>query len=465
MKKTNYWIFCVLFLSLSLGASAITLVTGSGVFNNPIITAEQANLTINFTQNTTLGNLTVDSHYITINDIKYQPTTSKGMVYLVPNNVNTLNFSIHTNETQNISWNVSNLPTPRHLIFNKVTKEQLTDGIATVEINATPKQFVFYHDQTAPSIHNVTISKIADIANPINIRANITEEFTVSSIKIQVTDPNQVKTNYSMTNTSAISSNTRYLLTWTPSVKGLHTFRMYATDDSGNTGIYAPDFTFTLTTTGANPGGGGGGGGGGGSTPTIPDANKKCKITVVPNTVTFRQNEIRKIIINNAGDQSFEPSFKITGEIKKYLEIVNTVTVLPGKKGEVGIKYQANNFTEGEALLTLTDSQCGKIDVDIEANTLPQAINILDQLLQDFDLREFLSEPVLQSELREKTPFFKIGVVFLIMILISAWLLFNPITNAAKEQKYVKLALLVLFALAISFIAVLFVVTFIRAIN
>lgn len=231
------------------------------------------------------------------------------------------------------------------------------------------------------------------------------------------------------------------------------------TDDSENTDASSDD--------GGSSGGGGGSSGGSvdlGDTDEDGDAEALCKISVDPEIVRFSSNGIKKITVFNGGTSSYEPSFSVVGDIKNYLSITNTVTVLPGKGSEFGIKYDALNFTEGEATVKLIDSECGSLEIYVKADSLPAPINIIETLF-DNDISQLIKEPVFspeQGDLRDSTPYFTIGIIMILSMLVFSLILYQPIKKSLKQESYGKTAAWIVFLLIFSFILMIVIVTIMR---
>ncbi len=207
------------------------------------------------------------------------------------------------------------------------------------------------------------------------------------------------------------------------------------------------------------------GDGSGGSDPVIPVVLGNCSdIDLEPTSVKFTSNALKEINIFNNQDASYSPEVSITGDIKDFIQVTNLVTLLPNTGSKFGIRYDALNFTEGEALVTLTDT-CGIKEIFVTAQ-ITDSSNIFELLSLD-TWKEFLSEPVFgesREDWRENSPLFNVSAVWIIMFLIMVLLLSNSYSNALKDKKYVQFSFFILFTIFASFILMIVVISLMRLI-
>ncbi|HCY19391.1 MAG TPA: hypothetical protein DHU69_06495 [Deltaproteobacteria bacterium] len=118
-------------------------------------------------------------------------------------------------------------------------------------------------DQSPPTINgNRTASPSVVVNSVMDTYCNVSDSSgVVSSVTIEVENPNQQKTNLSASLDSGSSSNGEWKASYTTSVVGTHAVRCYAQDGSGNRANTGNELTFTATTASTPPQGGGGGGG------------------------------------------------------------------------------------------------------------------------------------------------------------------------------------------------------------
>ena len=217
---------------------------------------------------------------------------------------------------------------------------------------------------------------------------------------------------------------------------------------------------------------GGGGGGGSGSQTTINNiiiesnvTKPICSIQVSPSSILLENyDDLIEIRIENNDEVSYTPDFRfidIKGNITKDFEITNTLgSVLPGKSISFGIKYNPlNGFIDGKAVITLESQNCADINITVETTSINKSESFIDFLLGTRHNRiiEIAVEPMMPEGniVREKVPYFNIGLTFAFVFLLWIGLLAKEFYLSWKERDYVKISLLVVFHLIATSITVL----------
>lgn len=135
----------------------------------------------------------------------------------------------------------------------------LTDSITT--IGFTNSSTLTLGDAIAPVINSFTVSASPTVGTASEtILMNCTDNQQVGSVIAQVTDPNTITNNVSLT----LSSGNLYSLSYTPNTAGTYNVTGFCIDGSQNTNRTSPPLQFTAVTAPPppppSPGGGGGGG-------------------------------------------------------------------------------------------------------------------------------------------------------------------------------------------------------------
>ncbi len=169
-------------------------------------------------------------------------------------------------------------------------------------------------DLNAPIISADSLSSASGSNNaPFTIYCTVAEVNQLVYVKVEITDPNGVATNFSMSpgTTGGLQSRS-----YTPSTDGTYTFKFYAIDGTGNSMVYDSNITYQDL---ADSGGGGGGGG------------SVTKIVVDENTVEDVVNSKLKGYISFAypGDTIYIPYLPVTKQYKR--EVVITAKGGPVK--------------------------------------------------------------------------------------------------------------------------------------
>ncbi len=197
-----------------------TLPTSNPVTITPTPASEFNNLTCNYIYNDTDGDIETNVWYEWyINDVKNVTTQ------------NLSNINIVVNDDVFCSVIVAD-PYENSTIVNS--------SILTIG------------DTTAPILHNQTLSSISrEINNEITIGINVTELNSLDFVYVEITDPNLVSVNFTMSLNYSNNSEKKYIKLYTPITVGIYTFNFYAKDGSGNIAeMYNGTLNFTgLSTT------------------------------------------------------------------------------------------------------------------------------------------------------------------------------------------------------------------------
>ncbi|MBU4451876.1 MAG: hypothetical protein KJ851_03690 [Nanoarchaeota archaeon] len=132
-------------------------------------------------------------------------------------------------------------------------------------------------DTIAPVLHNDSISALSgNTNNPFTVYVNATEANNMDWVKLELQDPNQVKTNYTLAQVSHIGNEYYYSVSVTPSIAGGYKFTYYSRDGSGNMNSLISNLTYIASTPpGEGSGSSGSGGSSGGSIQTTSTNNTK----------------------------------------------------------------------------------------------------------------------------------------------------------------------------------------------
>jgi len=244
--------------------------------------------------------------------------------------VNTVYNSTFDNET-----NISNTYTS--LGESWVAGVRLYDGQTWGSYtNSSP---MVIGDDTPPVIQSSSISATSGTNDdPFTVTTNVTDENTVQTVTLQVTNPNTISDNFTM---SSIGGDL-YEKTYTPSVDGIYSFKIFASDTSGNIASSTTSFNYTESTST------GGGGGGGGTTIIIEEAGLGVIDFGLPaliiTTISTPKTIDESIVITNIGNNTITGEIALSGGIRTYLTVEycnlndvcgQTVNIKPNEKGIV----------------------------------------------------------------------------------------------------------------------------------
>ncbi len=103
-------------------------------------------------------------------------------------------------------------------------------------------------DKVPPVLHDDFLSASSGYTNNIlNIYVNATELNYIEWVYAEIQDPNQVKTNLTMTQESHVGSEYKFNVSYTPQTAGTYHFKFYARDGSGNVGNLTSTLTYTAS--------------------------------------------------------------------------------------------------------------------------------------------------------------------------------------------------------------------------
>lgn len=216
---------------------------------------------------------------------------------------------------------------------------------------------VVIFDTTAPTLRDLTLSATSGyLYSVVTITANCSDTLsTISSgfPKVQITDPNSVVTNFTM----SLDSGDIYTKSYaTGGAVGTYTFDFYCKDDSNN--MKSNTSTGLTYTTSERPfDGGGGGGGGGSSIPRTPISQLEGTPIIDFGTtqsgwsfVTVPQyNRTKTLKLTNLGDVEFNGNIKITPDLDEYINV---------KVCEIGLAECSSDEVKvltGESMLLVID--------------------------------------------------------------------------------------------------------------
>lgn len=228
-----------------------------------------------------------------------------------------------------------------------------------------------------------------------------------------------------------------------------------------------PDCTSSSDDSEATASSGGGSSGGSGAGASADLSNELvCEVTAVPLKLTFREPGIQKVTLENKGTRSFSPSVAFSGTLESFLSVSNSVVVLPASKQEFGVTYVSGPFTLGTGLLTLSDPDCGDIEITITSTSLPEAISIIQQFFEE-GITKFLSLQVFtydQARLRETWSFINVGIVLGLSFLLWLGIFVFKLKNALMDRRVLLFVFWLGFAVTLSFISTVVVVALLRMI-
>lgn len=211
--------------------------------------------------------------------------------------------------------------------------------------------------------------------------------------------------------------------------------------------------------------------GGSSGTPDLPE----CNISVDPESVkvsTAFKNY--KITVANYGDETWTPSIGFTGGggVSDGLSITNPVgSLLAGSEVEFGVRYDpglADDLNTGSADLIFRSSNCADVELPVTIDLNAES-GFLDFLFENgWDLLGLAKEPVLNGEeVREKTGYFNVGLVFVIFFLSLSGLAWKSILksyNAKSFSGYSLVAVWFGFIIIVDLILTVFIVTGVRVV-
>ncbi|MCK5017482.1 MAG: hypothetical protein KAS32_10480, partial [Candidatus Peribacteraceae bacterium] len=155
-------------------------------------------------------------------------------------------------------------------------------------------------DNIDPILHTHYMSGTSGYTNiAFTIGVNVTETNTIGWVKVEINDPNDDKTNYTMALSYGNSSEHYYTKTYTPTIVGQYDFYFYAQDGSGNYDSLNGTQYYTASTAPTPPTGGGGS-----STITIVQQATPTNLTTVEpdsifDTITVGSSKRDELRINN----------------------------------------------------------------------------------------------------------------------------------------------------------------------
>lgn len=302
--------------------------------------------------------------------------------------------------------------------------------------------------------------------NPFTLYVNATDENSIDVVTVEITDPNGIKTNFSM----GILTGSRYYKTYTPSTDGIYTFKFYARDGSGNIADLTPTFTYQESTIGGETGSTGGGN----PTVDLEDTKEECLIEIKPDTISFTEQKLLwEIEIHNNDDLTYTPVLNfenIEGDVIKHLDVTNIIyTVNPGKVTSFGIEYIiGSKFDIGEAKVTFTSDNCKTKELSIFATIDENAVDVFTDLFSgELGFVGFFAEPVFSpgSELRSKTKLFNVGISALIIFLVWFALIFAQVRKTVIDKNYILTMVWFIFIAGLTFITTIALISGLRGLQ
>lgn len=131
--------------------------------------------------------------------------------------------------------------------------QALVEG-TTLNATLVNSSLVYINDVIYPTLNNDTFSVISETVNTaFNIEVDAYDFIGISNVQVEITDPNLVPQNFSM---SSLLGNT-YRKVFTPTTVGSYNFKFFATDIEGNVQSFSSATTVTITQIDSSPGGGG----------------------------------------------------------------------------------------------------------------------------------------------------------------------------------------------------------------
>src|SRR3990167_4386410 len=224
-------------------------------------------------------------------------------------------------------------------------------------------------DATAPVfLANSTNVASVTVNYQISIIVNISDSgSSVNVVRVEVEDPNGLKSNLTMSlasGSSDVGQVGEYQRTYTPGIVGTFYVKFFASDGSGNLGstvdrILSFDVVAALSGGGGWTGGGGGStGGGGGSTTVIVDSSNQTAELMysVSNPYSFNilytpGTQTKNIRITNIGNKAFNGDIIIGEQLKPYL-VVNVCDLL-------------TNFCTSSSTITIPARQAVILKLDL----------------------------------------------------------------------------------------------------
>jgi hypothetical protein len=161
-----------------------------------------------------------------------------------------------SNITKLVSTNIGNLSSSNFNKSDEIVYEcfSLTDYYNSSKVNSS----VLTISNKPASVNVTTIPSTGTVGTSYDISITISDidDDVMSSVVVEITDPNLAETNFSMTT----SDNVSYLKSFTPIIAGTHSYTFYLNDSENQT---RDDAAQTTVVSAAVPPPGGGGGGGG----------------------------------------------------------------------------------------------------------------------------------------------------------------------------------------------------------
>ena len=187
-------------------------------------------------------------------------------------------------------------------------------------------------DSTDPIIHTHYMSGTSGYTNiAFTIGINVTESNTIDWVKVEINDPNDDKTNYTMALSHGNSSEHYYIKSYTPTIVGQYDFYFYVQDGSSNYDSLNGTQYYEASTAPATPTGGGGGD----TTIIIQEPTPTNLTTVEPvsvfDTITVGSTLRKELRLNNLDitPTNYTLSFSCDGYDSKlcdYLKFYNPAT-------------------------------------------------------------------------------------------------------------------------------------------
>lgn len=356
----------------------INLTTGILNKTNDINTIGEYNITVNVNDTVNTSTMWI---YVNITNTKPNITS----VILMPIGAQTNDDLLVTNITvdnendtitnYHIKWYINEIHAQalENISLLNYTNTLLNDNIS-VQMSVydgnlwseyTNSSIITIGDNVIPNLTNDQLSATSGSNDaPFSIYVNVTETNTVDYVRAQITDPNSIKTNFSMTLINGTSNDGRYSKTYTPSTDGIYNFTFYSRDGSGNIAVLESSLTYTESTVTQQQVGGGGGG--------ATSTKKECDLTFEPNRIRIIGDEILTLQIFNNDTVAFSPNVVISDSLSHLKYTIPTTNILSNSYGEINL-FSEDATISSTGTMTLTSSECA--DIIFNVNTNPSLIS------------------------------------------------------------------------------------------
>jgi len=218
------------------------------------------------------------------------------------------------------------------------------------QVNSKCEVRHIYRDTTNPIMENLSLSSsTVQIGSTATISADCGDSVEVDTVYVNITDPNDITTRYSMT----YSSGNTYQKTYTVGLPGNHNLSFECHDKAGN---MASNSSTGLAITGTTvSGGGSGGGGGGGSSTTLVIAQDSCNIKKIKpssGNIWLMKDSSIELIVKNIFNTSSTFTFSVIGDVD--CEVEHKKATING----------ASTFTNALKCVVNDEKENGKVIVE-----------------------------------------------------------------------------------------------------